>query len=110
MPTKFESDYTDFNTPITGLGADASKLTTAASKLLEGDLIALSWGNHTTRTESLTVRDIQSIEEAFAAHPFHGDSRSGLVGAPPCCCCTAPCCCTAGAVVDTSGTTVGLPA
>lgn len=92
--------YKDFNNSITELGGKNDVLTPAASKLLEGDLIALAWGNNTTRTESLVVRDVQSIVEAFGAHPFHGKSTSELVGVGCCCTCTPACCCTAAAVVD----------
>lgn len=99
--TNFAKDYADFGTPITSLGGDNGKLTSAASQLLEGDLVALAWGNHTARTEALAVRDVQSIEEAFRAHPFHGSHDAATVGAGCCCTCTPACCCTAGAVVDT---------
>lgn len=94
-------DYPDFNNPITSLleGNGASILTENARQLLEGDLIALSWKNHTARTEKLTVRDINSIEEAFSKHSLYGSSDAPVVGGS-CCCCTAPCCCTAVAVVQ----------
>ncbi|MBW5892954.1 MULTISPECIES: hypothetical protein [Pectobacterium] len=93
-------DHPDFNNPITSLleGNGASILTEDARQLLEGDLLALSWKNHTVRTEKLTVRDLNSIEEAFGKHSLYGSSTSPVVGASCCCSCT-PCCCTAVAVV-----------
>ncbi|MBJ7221957.1 MULTISPECIES: hypothetical protein [unclassified Brenneria] len=94
------TDYPDFDNPITSLleGNDSSILTENALQLLEGDLIALSWKNHTVRTEKLNVRDLNSIEEAFSNHSLYGSSTSPVVGASCCCSCT-PCCCTAVAVV-----------
>lgn len=95
------SDYPDFNTPITNLleGNESSILTDAAKGLLEGDLIALAWKNNTTRTEGLTVRDLQSIEEAFSNHSLTGSSSTPVVGLACCCTCTPACCCTAAAVI-----------
>nr|WP_314542824.1 hypothetical protein [uncultured Massilia sp.] len=95
------SDVENFNTPITQLleGNDVSLLTSAASRLLEGDLYALAWKNHTARTEHLTPRDLVSIEEAFSRHSLHGSSTSPVVGASCCCTCTPACCCTAVAVI-----------
>ncbi len=100
MSATFSKDYGDFSVPITDLGGDNGKLTPAASKLMEGDLVAMAWGNHTPRTEGLVVRDLQSIDEAFSAHPFKGHSKAAMVGSS-CCCSCCPCCCTASAVVDT---------
>ncbi len=98
------TDYRDFDNPITDLleGNDASALTAAAKGLLEGDLIALAWGNNTSRTEKLGVRDLQSIEEAFKNHSLHGGSSDPVVGAGCCCTCTPACCCTAAAVIKAS--------
>lgn len=95
------SDVENFNTPITDLleGNDASILTASARHLLEGDLYALAWKNHTARTEKLTPRDLNSIEEAFRRHSLHGSSTSPVVGASCCCTCTPACCCTAVAVL-----------
>lgn len=95
------ADVENFNTPITDLleGNDVSLLTTSARKLLEGDLYALAWKNHTQRTERLTPRDLVSIEEAFSRHSLHGSSSSPVVGASCCCTCTPACCCTAVAVL-----------
>lgn len=94
-------NYKDFNNPITDLleGHDATILSDAAKGLLEGDLVALAWKNHTPRTEKLTPRDLQSIEEAFANHSVHGSSKAPVVGASCCCTCTPACCCTAAAVI-----------
>ncbi|MBD3628754.1 hypothetical protein [Cyclobacterium sp.] len=95
-------NYEDFNTPIGELleGHDVSILTDEAKKLVEGDLVALAWKNHTPRTEKLGVRDLQSIEEAFSKHSLFGSSNSPVVGAACCCCtCTPACCCTAAAVI-----------
>jgi hypothetical protein len=96
----FKADYRDFNTPLKDLGADVSKLTAKAGTLLEGDLVALAWGQNTTNTEKLGVRDLQSVVDAFAGHPFRGRNNSELVGSSCCCTCTPACCCTAAAVVD----------
>lgn len=93
------AEYENFNTKIHELGGNASKLTAAAAELVEGDLIALAWGNHTERTEKMGVRDVQSIVDAFEGHPFRGNSNSEVVGASCCCTCTPACCCTAGAVI-----------
>ena len=95
------ANYPDFNTPITDLleGNDASMLTDAACRLVEGDLVALAWKNHTNATENLTVRDLQSIEEAFANHSLTGSSSTPVVGASCCCTCTPACCCTAAAII-----------
>jgi hypothetical protein len=95
------NDYKDFNNSISDLleGGDVSILTDAAKELLEGDLIALAWKNHTPRTEKLGVRDLNSIEEAFSKHSLYGGSTQPVVGAACCCTCTPACCCTAAAVV-----------
>lgn len=95
------TDYPDFKNPITSLleGGDVNILTDAAKNLLEGDLVALAWRNHTPRTEKLTVRDLNSIEEAFSNHSLFGGSTSPVVGASCCCTCTPACCCTAAAVI-----------
>ncbi|MCG8476328.1 MAG: hypothetical protein MI784_12745 [Cytophagales bacterium] len=94
-------DYPGFTTPINELleKKDFDILTDEAKKLLAGDLVALAWKQNTVRTEKLGVRDMLSIEEAFANHSFHGHSRSPLVGACCCCTCTPACCCTAAAVI-----------
>lgn len=98
------SNYEDFNVPIEDLlqGNDVSLLTDEAKKLVEGDLVALAWKNHTPRTENLGVRDLQSIEEAFSNHSLFGNSSTPVVGAACCCTCTPACCCTAAAVVKAS--------
>lgn len=97
-------DYRDFNNPISSLleGGDVSILTDAAKKLMEGDLVALAWHNHTERTEKLTVRDLNSIEEAFQNHSLYGSAKDPVVGASCCCTCTPACCCTAAAVIKAS--------
>jgi len=94
-------DYPDFKNPITNLleGDDVNILTEAAKDLLEGDLVALAWQNHTPRTEKLKVRDLESIEEAFRQHSLYGSSRSPVTGSSCCCTCTPACCCTAAAVI-----------
>jgi hypothetical protein len=94
-------DYADFKNPISNLleGGDVNILTDAAKNLMEGDLVALAWKNHTPRTEKLTVRDLNSIEEAFSKHRLYGSSTSPVVGAACCCTCTPACCCTAVAVI-----------
>ena len=93
-------DYLDFSKPITDLlGKEASLLTAEAKKLVEGDLIALAWKNHTANTEKLTVRDLHSIEEAFDKHTLTGGANAPVVGASCCCTCTPACCCTAAAVI-----------
>ncbi|MBN3816047.1 hypothetical protein G3N57_05230 [Paraburkholderia sp. Se-20369] len=98
--TKF-TDLTDFNNPIANLldnNAEAF-LTPAARQLLKGDLVALAWRNHTARTEQLTPRDLDSIEEAFRRHSLWGSANAPVVGSSCCCTCTPACCCTAVAVV-----------
>lgn len=94
-------EYEDFKNPITNLleDGDSNLLTDAAKNLLEGDLIAIAWKNHTPRTEKLTVRDLNSIEEAFQNHNLYGSSGDPVVGAGCCCTCTPACCCTAAAVI-----------
>ncbi|TFI57029.1 hypothetical protein E2493_17195 [Sphingomonas parva] len=94
-------DTQDFDTPITEFldGPSADRLTAKAKTLIEGDLVALAWRNSTERTETLSWRDIVSIEDAFKDHPFRGDANSETVGASCCCTCTPACCCTAAAVV-----------
>ena len=47
--TNFAKDYADFGTPITSLGGDNGKLTSAASQLLEGDLTITEQGGITHR-------------------------------------------------------------
>ncbi len=95
------TNHSDFHNPITSLleGNDVSILTENARQLLEGDLYALAWKNHTNRTEKLTVRDLNSIEEAFSKHSLYGSSSTPAVGAGCCCTCTPACCCTAVAVL-----------
>lgn len=95
------TDLEDFNTPISTLleGEGLSALTAKAKSLLCGDLYALAWKNNTKRTEQLTVRDLDSIEEAFRSHSLYGSSKAPVVGASCCCTCTPACCCTAVAVV-----------
>ena len=97
-------DHEDFSNPITNLleGNDASLLTENARQLLEGDLYALAWKNHTSRTETLTVRDIVSIEDAFRNHSLYGSSSTPVVGAGCCCTCTPACCCCAVAVLQSA--------
>lgn len=91
----------NFNNPITNLleSDGLSLLTDGAKQLLEGDLYALAWKNHTVRTDSLSVRDLNSIEEAFSKHSLHGSSDAPVVGASCCCTCTPACCCTAVSVI-----------
>lgn len=95
-------DDPSFATPITQLleGKDTEILTKAARELREGDLVALAWKNNTSRTEKLGVRDLLSIQEAFAKHSFTGSSTSQVVGGGCCCTCTPACCCTAVSVAD----------
>ncbi len=95
------TEYSDFDTPISDLleGSDVEILTATARDLLEGDLIALAWKNHTPRTENLSFRDLNSIEEAFSKHSLYGSSTTPVVGAACCCTCTPACCCTAAAVI-----------
>ncbi|WP_236975000.1 hypothetical protein [Membranihabitans maritimus] len=93
--------YDDFNVPITDLldEKDADILTEEAKNLLEGDLLALAWKNHTPRTEKLVVRDLDSIEEAFSKSSLYGSATSPVVGGGCCCTCTPACCCCATAVI-----------
>lgn len=97
-------EHEDFNNPIENLleGNDVSILTENARQLLEGDLYALAWKNHTPRTEALSVRDLVSIEEAFKNHSLYGSSSTPVVGASCCCTCTPACCCTAVAVIQST--------
>ncbi len=91
----------DFNNPITDLLDDDAQayLTPAARQLLKGDLIALACRNHTLRTDELSPRDLNSIQEAFSHHSLFGTSDEPMVGSGCCCCCTPACCCSAAAVV-----------
>lgn len=91
----------NFHNPITNLldSKAASLLSANAKQLLEGDLYALAWKNHTVRTEKLNVRDLNSIEEAFSKHSLHGSSSAPVVGSSCCCTCTPACCCTAVSVI-----------
>ncbi len=102
--SQLAANYPDLGNSIISLleegAGHASILTSVAKDLLEGDLLALAWHNNTERTEDLTVRDINSIEEAFCTDGFYG-SPTGEPLAVACCCSFACCCCTASAVVDT---------
>ncbi len=98
------SDYDGFENPISDLLDDKSysMLTDNAKELLEGDLVALAWKNHTSRTDKLNIRDLVSIEDAFSSHSLRGDISSPVVGASCCCTCTPACCCTAVAVIKSA--------
>lgn len=95
-------DLDAFNESITGLLTEEGQkvLTGNAKNLTVGDLVAMGWKQHTKSSETLGLRDLNSIEEAFSSHPLHGSSTSELVGAACCCTCTPACCCTAAAVVE----------
>ncbi len=100
--SQLAANYPDLGNSIISLleegAGHASILTSVAKDLLEGDLLALAWHNNTERTEDLTVRDINSIEEAFRTDGFYGSPDEPLATA--CCCCSC-CCCCAAALVDT---------
>lgn len=78
-------------TPITKMltPAGAEGLSPAARTLTKADLVAMQSGRVTPAAARLTVRDIQTIQGAFA-------KPGGLAAADVslCCCCT-PCCCAA---------------
>jgi hypothetical protein len=87
--------------------AEIARLTPEAQELTKGDLISLSRAS-TNREElteerllSLTVRDLDSIEEAFADYGVDRfeavqDDDNGIA----CCCTCTPCCsCCASSVV-----------
>jgi len=95
-------DYPDFNVKITDLleGSDVSLLTERASKLLEGDLMALAWRRQTSRTKALTSEDLNSIVNAFNKHSFMGSGTSPELVGGSCSSCSIVCCCTASAVVN----------
>ena len=102
--SQLAANYPDLGNSIISLleegAGHASILTSAAKNLLEGDLLALAWHNNTERTEKLSVRDINSIEEAFRTDGFYGSPTDGPL-AVGCCSCTCCCCCSAAALVDT---------
>lgn len=78
-------------TPITKMltPAGVEALSPAARTLTKADLVAMQAGRVTPAAAKLTVRDIQTIQGAFAR-------PGGLAAADVslCCCCT-PCCCAA---------------
>jgi len=96
----YSKGYPDYHNPISDLlkGEEFNILTDDAKKLLEGDLVALSWKNSTPRTEKLTVRDLNSIEEAFNKSSY-SEEVGALEGKACCCCSCTPCCCCATAVI-----------
>ena len=81
-------------TPISELGLrpeDAKRLTPAARRLTKGDLIAMMEGEVPPAAQALTVRDLNSISQVYAAR-----ARAGFVGRPTpgcCCSCGRSCCC-----------------
>ena len=84
-------------TPITELGltaAAARGLTPAAKKLTRGDLVAMMTGEMPRAAQALTVKDLTSISQVFAA-----SAKAGFVRPRPtpaccsCCCGRAGCCC-----------------
>lgn len=87
-------DISGFSQPVTEF-LDPKHLTPAAQKLTDGDLIALAWKNSTKATQNLSIRDIFSIQDAWAHSPYVGTAQSELVGSSCCCTCTPACCCTA---------------
>ena len=71
--------------------ADKEKLTPAASKITLGDLFLLSTKKENPRTLHLTMKDIHSLDAAFAGQLKQLDP--GVVKAHDVnCCCCAPCC------------------
>jgi len=80
-------------TPISQLGltpAEARRLTPAARKLTKADLIAMMEGKVPRAAEALTVRDLTSISQVYAASMKAAAGRP----TPGCCCsCGRACCC-----------------
>jgi len=83
------------NASITSLlsGTEAKGLTPAAAKLTKRDLLVLATGESTDATANLTVRDLQSINHAFA--PLRKQLTSPALNGGSCCCCSIFCCCCA---------------
>ena len=78
-------------TPITQLGltaAQAKLLTPAARKLTRGDLLAMMQGKAPKAAKGLTVKDLSSITQVYAASLAAVRPQPGC-----CCCCCDPCCC-----------------
>ena len=86
-------------TPITKLGltaAQAKLLTPAARKLTRGDLLAMMQGRAPKTAQALTVKDLSSITQVYAA------SLRAVRPLPGCCCCCCdPCCCCCCATLGT---------
>ena len=86
------------NTPVREVvlsDADKSKLTPAAAKITLGDLLLLSAKTENPRTLHLTMKDIHSLEAAFADQVRKLDPGAQDVN----CCCCAPCCCCSAAAM-----------
>jgi hypothetical protein len=81
-------------TPISQLGltpAEARRLTPAARKLTKADLLAMMEGKEPRAAAALTVRDLASISQVYAA-----SLRAAAPDLPTGCCCScgrACCCC-----------------
>jgi hypothetical protein len=78
-------------TPVSELGltpAEARRLTPGARKLSRGDLVAMLEGKVPPAAQALTLRDLGSIRQVFAA-----TLRGRLAPDPGCCCCCGDACC-----------------
>lgn len=78
--------------------ADKAKLTPAAAAITLGDLLLLSAHKENPRTLNLTVRDVHSLEAAFADQLAALDPGAQDTN----CCCCAPCCCCSAAAMPPS--------
>jgi hypothetical protein len=89
-------------TPISELGltsAQARRLTPAARKLTKGDLIAMMEGKVPRGAQALTLRDLTSISDVYAAAARAMSSRPAPPPACCCCCIRGACCCCCAAAV-----------
>lgn len=93
------------NTPVTDLvltPADKEKLTPAAAMLSLGDLLQLSSTRKANpHTLNLTVKDLSSLDAAFADQIDNLDPGVAKPQDVNCCCC-APCCCSSAAAMPPS--------
>jgi len=70
--------------------AELKTLSPAAQKLTKGDLVAAMQGKIPPAVMALTIRDLNSITNVYAARAV---STGGGGGGPGCCCCCIACCC-----------------
>jgi len=91
-------------TPISELGltaAEARRLTPGARKLTKGDLIAMMEGKIPRAAQGLTLRDLTSISNVYAAAARSMSIRPAPTPACCCCCCARGGCCCCCATLTT---------